>query len=81
MQAETDCLRLLLHFARAAASRAFWIAGSSIPIRIAMMAMTTSSSISVNAHAARAVADHGGSSRRQSERAKVRAGERSFSHG
>jgi hypothetical protein len=32
---------------RAAASRTFWTAGSSRPIKIAMMAMTTSSSISV----------------------------------
>src|SRR5262245_44735457 len=43
------CLRLLEHFMRAAASRTFWTAGSSRPIRMAMMAMTTSSSISVNA--------------------------------
>src|SRR5271167_1762411 len=43
------CLRLLLHDMRAAASRTFWTAGSSRPIRIAMMAITTSSSISVNA--------------------------------
>src|SRR5262245_61778764 len=34
---------------RAAASRTFWTAGSSRPMRIAMMAITTSSSISVNA--------------------------------
>ena len=32
-----------------AASRTFWTAGSSRPIRIAMMAMTTSNSISVKA--------------------------------
>src|SRR5262249_39277070 len=34
---------------RLAASRTFWTAGNSRPMRIAMMAMTTSSSISVNA--------------------------------
>jgi len=43
------CLRLLAHWARAAASRTFCTAGSSRPIRIAMIAMTTRSSISVNA--------------------------------
>src|SRR5262249_41802361 len=41
------CLRLLAHLMRAAASRTFWTAGRSRPIRMAMMAMTTSSSISV----------------------------------
>src|SRR4051812_46744319 len=44
-----SCLRLLLHFMRLAASRTFWTAGSSSPINTPMMAMTTSSSISVNA--------------------------------
>src|SRR4051812_46438653 len=39
---------LLTHCARRAASRAAWTAGRSRPIRTAMMAMTTSSSISVN---------------------------------
>src|SRR5262245_34123572 len=34
---------------RAAASRTFWTAGRSRPIRMAMMAMTTSSSIRVKA--------------------------------
>src|SRR5262245_46484117 len=43
------CLRLLLQVALAAASRVFWTAGNSMPMRIPMMAMTTSSSISVNA--------------------------------
>jgi hypothetical protein len=42
------CFRLLLHFARAAASRTFCTAGSRRPIRMAMMAMTTNSSMSVN---------------------------------
>ena len=43
------CLRLLLHCMRAAASRTFWTAGSSRPMRMAMMAITTNSSISVKA--------------------------------
>src|SRR5688572_24123830 len=43
------CLRLLAQARRAAASRTFWTAGSRSPIRTAMMAMTTSSSISVKA--------------------------------
>ena len=42
------CLRLFWHWVRAAASRTFWTAGRSSPIRIAMMAITTSNSISVN---------------------------------
>src|SRR5687768_13144830 len=47
--ARPTCLRLLEHLVRAAASRTFWTAGNSRPIRIAMMAMTTRSSISVKA--------------------------------
>ena len=47
--ASAICLRLFGHCMRAAASRTFWTAGSNSPMRIAMMAMTTSSSISVNA--------------------------------
>src|SRR5437763_3681622 len=43
------CFRLFWHLDRAAASRTFWTAGSSRPMRMAMMAITTSSSISVNA--------------------------------
>src|SRR3954447_9619598 len=43
------CLRLLAHLVRAAASRTFCTAGRSRPIRIAMIAMTTNSSIRVNA--------------------------------
>src|SRR5262249_48099356 len=43
------CLRLLAHWMRAAASRTFCTAGSNRPIRTAMMAITTSSSIRVNA--------------------------------
>src|SRR5262245_16121807 len=39
--------RLFWQVMRAAASRTFWTAGKSRPIRIAMIAMTTSSSISV----------------------------------
>src|SRR5947208_7346729 len=46
--ASPSCLRLLEHLARAAASRTFCTAGRSRPIRIAMMAITTRSSISVN---------------------------------
>src|SRR5262245_5279715 len=42
------CFKLLVHFNRAAASRTFWTAGRSRPIRTAMIAMTTSSSIRVN---------------------------------
>ena len=42
------CFRLFVHFMRAAASRTFCTAGRSRPIRMAMMAMTTSSSMSVN---------------------------------
>src|SRR5947209_3721997 len=41
------CLRLFWHFERPAASRTFWTAGRSRPIRIAMIAMMTSSSMSV----------------------------------
>src|SRR5262245_58426724 len=45
--ARPHCFMLLTHWVRAAASRTFWTAGRSSPIRMAMMAMTTSSSISV----------------------------------
>src|SRR3954452_20986685 len=41
------CLRLLVQDMRLAASRTFWTAGSKRPMRTAMMAITTSSSISV----------------------------------
>src|SRR5262245_57789762 len=41
------CLRLLAHCTRAEASRTFCTAGKSKPIRMAMMAITTSSSINV----------------------------------
>src|SRR5258708_17819980 len=44
-----SCLRLFWQVAMLAASRTFCTAGTSRPIRMAMMAMTTSSSISVNA--------------------------------
>ena len=43
------CLRLLAQVVRAADSRTFWTAGRSRPMRTAMMAITTSSSISVKA--------------------------------
>src|SRR5262245_4901882 len=47
------CLRLFAHWMRAAASRTFWTAGSSSPIRMAMIAMTTSNSINVKAERGR----------------------------
>src|SRR5262249_3677789 len=46
-RASATCLRLLAHFMREAASRTFWTAGNSRPMRMAMMAITTNSSISV----------------------------------
>jgi hypothetical protein len=42
------CLRLFWHFTRPAASRTFWTAGNSSPMRSAMIAITTNNSISVN---------------------------------
>src|SRR5688572_17379168 len=45
--ASASCLTLFWHFMRAAASRTFCTAGRSSPIRIAMIAITTSNSISV----------------------------------
>src|SRR5215213_4620646 len=47
------CLRLLVHWARRAASRAACTAGSNSAISTPMIAMTTSSSISVNPRRAR----------------------------
>src|SRR5262245_36105926 len=46
--ARPSCFRLLLHWTRAAASRTFCTAGKSRPMRMAMIAITTKSSISVN---------------------------------
>src|SRR5579872_6475054 len=46
-RARTICLQLLTDCMRAAASRTFWTAGKSRPIKMAMMAITTNSSISV----------------------------------
>src|SRR5262245_46061715 len=43
------CLRLFMHFARAAASRTFCTAGNRSPTRIAIIAITTRSSMSVKA--------------------------------
>src|SRR5262245_46032007 len=43
------CLRLLVQLMRAAASRTFCTAGSSRPMSTAMIAITTSSSIKLNA--------------------------------
>src|SRR3954462_9456192 len=48
-KANPICLRLLVQLMRLAASRTFWTAGSKRPMRMAMIAITTSSSISVNA--------------------------------
>src|SRR5215468_36905 len=45
--ARPNCLRLFVHWARRAASRAAWTAGRSKAIKTAMIAMTTRSSISV----------------------------------
>src|SRR5947209_19373732 len=47
--ARPTCFRLFVHFDRLAASRTFCTAGSNRPIRMAIIAMTTSNSISVNA--------------------------------
>src|SRR5262245_18775197 len=44
-----SCLRLFWQLMRAAAARTFWTAGRSRPMSTAMMAITTRSSISVNA--------------------------------
>src|SRR5436190_1723164 len=49
VKARVDCLRLFMQLVRLARSFALASAGSSIAARIAMMAMTTSSSMSVNA--------------------------------
>src|SRR5262249_39479022 len=43
------CFRLLAHWVRAAASRTFCTAGKSRPMSTAMMAITTSNSMRVNA--------------------------------
>src|SRR5581483_7239235 len=48
LTARVICLQLFSDCARAAASRTFCTAGISRPMRMAMMAMTTSSSIKVN---------------------------------
>src|SRR5260370_38064875 len=55
--------RLVQHDMRLAAGRIFWTAGSSSPMRMAMMAMTTSSSISVKAWRRRMVGPPGSSYR------------------
>src|SRR6476660_5944612 len=49
MFARAICFILLMHWVRAASSRTFCTAGTSRAIRMAMMAITTSSSINVNA--------------------------------
>jgi len=43
---------------RAAAARTFWTAGKSRPMRMAMMAMTTSNSMSVKADRERFMVKH-----------------------
>src|SRR5262245_10216296 len=48
VNARPNCLRLLMHAVRCAFSLALDNAGSNMAARIAMMAMTTSSSINVN---------------------------------
>src|SRR5271154_3779289 len=48
MDAKTICFKLFSQEARAAASRTFCTAGTSKPIRMAMIAITTNNSISVN---------------------------------
>jgi hypothetical protein len=54
-----SCFKLLAHCIRLADSRTFCTAGNSNPIKMAMMAMTTNNSISVNAgrHRFRAATD------------------------
>src|SRR5690242_16966193 len=47
--AHPSCLRVLVHWDRRAASRADWTAGSSRAIKTAIMAITTKSSMRVNA--------------------------------
>ena len=49
VQATVSCLRLLRHTMRLPCSRALLIPGNSMAISSAMMAMTTSNSMSVNA--------------------------------
>ena len=58
--ARASCLRLFWHLVRAAASRTFCTAGSKRPIRMAMIAMTTNSSISVNAERRRGIGGFSG---------------------
>src|SRR5262249_44651407 len=50
-----SCFRLLTHWVRRAASRAAWTAGKRSAMSTAMMAMTTSNSISVNPRTRRSV--------------------------
>src|SRR5437667_2683190 len=78
MHARASCLRLFEHFMRAAAARTFCTAGSSSPIRMAMMAITTSSSISVNAlnrRDERRIAHLQGEEERKKEQHRMRSGE------
>src|SRR5262249_45251276 len=65
------CLRLLAQVTRAAASRTFCTAGSNSPMRIAMMAMTTSNSISVKAERGRDMGRPPGEKGRNDEKVGV----------
>src|SRR5690348_15808958 len=51
--ARPSCLRLFEHDTRLAASRTFCTAGSNMPIKMAMIAITTSNSIRVKAERGR----------------------------
>src|SRR5262245_66203793 len=55
--ATPSCFRLLPHCVRAAASRTFCTAGTRSAIKMAMMAMTTSSSMSVKPRGRREMRD------------------------
>ena len=74
--ARPSCLRLFWHLARAAASRTFCTAGSRMPIRMPMIAMTTSNSISVNARRAGGVSPPRGTHRRTGSLLLAGSGER-----
>src|SRR5580700_7172078 len=90
--ARVICFKLFRHWVLAAASRTFWTAGTSRPIRMAMMAITTSSSISVNAGLVRGrsfISDsqlragpvHGGQSLRDRRAGKLLVGHRHDAEG
>src|SRR4051812_49845603 len=68
-----NCLRLFWQLIRAAASRTFCTAGRRRPIRMAMIAITTNSSISVKASRAGALTFRIDAPVRNEERRKPRA--------